>query len=102
MGIDRKKLIQLFNSCFNFEDIERTRITSKKISSKFDLLVRNLVGEPAAQFKNKRISLSCWSNWPLTAEQILYAAFDAYATRLMWEAFVTKYKEAEFIPTIWI
>lgn len=100
MGIDKKKLRQLFDTTFNFEDIEKSRVSPHCLPRNFNQLLNNLVGMPAAQFKDKSVTISNWSNRPLTAKQALYAAFDAYAIRRIMNAIITKYNEEEIIPTV--
>ena len=97
MSQDRIKLRELFGKSFNFEDIQETRIKKHKLTPSFANLVAQLAGKPDAQFKDKRVTISNWNKRPLSAKQILYAAFDAYATRLMWEAFVTKFGDKEVL-----
>lgn len=100
MGIDKKKLRQLFDSAFNFEDIEKSRLSPHCLPRNFNQLLNNLVGTPAAQFKDKSVTISNWSNRPLTAKQALYAAFDAYAIRRIMNVIIAKYNEEEIIPTV--
>lgn len=91
MANDRKKLNSLFGTTFSIEDIETTKLKRHGLPLGFSRLINQLVGEPSAEFKDKYVSLSDWNARPLTVRQSLYAAFDAYAIRLIREAIASKY-----------
>lgn len=81
---DLQKLKQMFDQSFNIIDIETSYLTPLHLSHSFMTLVSNIIGEPCASFKDKSVTLSDWSHHPLTSQQILYAAFDAYAIFLIY------------------
>ena len=91
MANDRKKLNSLFGTTFSIEDIETTKLKRHGLPLGFAKLINQLVGEASAEFKDKYVSLSDWNARPLTVRQSLYAAFDTYAIRLIWEAIASKY-----------
>lgn len=97
MFFDQRKLAQLFTKSFQFEDIEATRLKPHQLTLTFSKLVAELIGVPDAPFKDKNVTISNWNNRPLTVQQVLYAAFDAYATRLIWNYFIKEYNEDEII-----
>ncbi|OHS96697.1 hypothetical protein TRFO_09863 [Tritrichomonas foetus] len=99
LSYDQFKLKKMFNETISIEDIEISRLKPHNLSTTFTELVNDLIGEPAAQFKDKNVSCSDWSKRPLSVKQILYAAFDAYAMRRCWEVLVKKFKESEVIET---
>jgi hypothetical protein len=80
MSCDRSKLQLMFSTTFNIEDIQETRVLPNRLPVNFTELVDELIGPPVVSFKDKQISMSDWSQRPLTVRQVLYAAFDAYAT----------------------
>ena len=81
------------------EDIDTTRLQPHELTSDFPELVTQLIGKPNAKFKDQNISKSNWNNRTLSVKQVLYASFDAYATRLFLNYFITKYREEEFIDS---
>jgi hypothetical protein len=86
MSYDHFKLRTMFDQVFIIEDIQESRIIPNDLPVNFVDLVNNLIGPPAAQFKDKIVSSSDWSQRPLSTKQLLYAAFDAYAIfRVYWE-----------------
>lgn len=80
---DTEKLKQLFGVDIVIRDIESIFLSPHGLSLNFVKTVENFLGKPSAEFKNKRITISNWAKRPLTAEQILYSAFDAYAVHEM-------------------
>lgn len=99
MGYDQKKLLNMFGHVFVFEDIETTRLHPNGITCSFVGLVEEFIGEPAAQFKDKHISMSDWSQRPLTVKQVLYASFDVYAMYLCRQKIIEIFGGSDFIET---
>jgi len=82
MACDRRKLRAMFSEDFEVEDLEVSRLRPHDLTTSFSGLVDLLVGPPMNSFKDKRVSCSDWSARPLSVQQVLYAAFDAYAMHL--------------------
>lgn len=99
LSYDQFKLNRMFGQTFSIEDIEVSRIKPHDFTSTFSDLVEQVVGPSTAQFKDKTVSCSDWQIRPLTVQQILYAAFDAYAIRRCWLQFLTMFNEQEIINT---
>lgn len=97
MDFDKMKVKQLFGRSFQFEDIAVTRLQPHKYTLNFSKLVEMICGKTVAQFKDKKISTSKWNKRPLSSKQMIYAAFDAFATRLFWKHFVEKFGEEEIL-----
>ena len=93
MSCDRKKLKSMFDTPFEIEDIQETWLKPYKVSINFEQMVETLVGAPAAQFKDKHISRSDWSQTPLSVKQVLYASFDAYGLYLSYQKLKEQFKE---------
>lgn len=91
MTYDHFKLLTMFGTTFQIEDIEHSRILPNGLPVNFNSLVEELIGTPAAQFKDKTVSTSDWSRRPLSTKQILYAAFDAHATYLCFHELLKRY-----------
>ena len=91
--VDQKKLLEMFGKHFDIEDIQNTWLIPYDISTNFEEMIDTLVGPPCAQFKDKRISRSDWSQRPLSVKQILYSAFDAYGLYLAYKVLKEKYKQ---------
>ena len=91
--VDKKKLFAMFGKHFNIEDIQNTWLIPYNISTNFEEMIEDLVGNPSAQFKDKKISRSDWSKRPLTSKQILYSAFDAYGIYLCYKVLKAKFKK---------
>ena len=77
-GNDRRKIALTFGKDFhiNLEDISHTQLKKYKLSNSFNEMIKLFAGQPAAEFKNKKISISHWSQ-PINLQQLLYAGFDA-------------------------
>lgn len=100
MSVDRKKLRNMFSSAFQgqLEDIEQTLLNSYNLTKNFTDLVETVLGSPAAQFKDKWVSISNWAARPLSVKQILYAAFDAYAVFEIYKQIPRKFSIPADIP----
>ncbi|OHT10769.1 hypothetical protein TRFO_19914 [Tritrichomonas foetus] len=78
---DLTKLKQTFGDDFsiNLEDIEITRLAPKNESLNFDAMVLKYARKPAADFNDKKITLSNWAAPKLSIAQVVYASFDVVA-----------------------
>ena len=97
MGNDKIKINQFFGKSFQFEDLAVTRLKPHNYPLNFSKLVNKICGKTVVQFKDKRVSRSKWNKRPLSSKQVIYAAFDAFATRLFWKHFVEKFGEDEVL-----
>jgi hypothetical protein len=78
---DLQKLGRRYGRNFEIciEDIEVTRLGPYGESMNFDLMVQRFVGDPCAEIKQREVALSNWEAPVLSIQQVVYAAFDAYA-----------------------
>jgi hypothetical protein len=79
---DFRKLIARFGDDFpisNFIDIEKQILLPHDIPVGFEKMLEHLGLVPCARTKDHRVTMSNWEAERLTAEQVLYAAFDAIA-----------------------
>jgi hypothetical protein len=96
---DQAKLHAFFGQFFPIEDIHQSRLTPHELPLNFSELVSTILGKPAAQFKDKSVSCSDWSQRPLTVQQILYAAFDAYAVYQVYREVLNRFGGPPYIET---
>lgn len=99
MTYDYLKLKTMFGETFDMEDIQESRIIPNELPVNFVELVNVLLGDPMAKFKDKTVSCSDWSRRPLTVQQALYAAFDAYATFRIYQEIRRRFGGPEIIHT---
>ncbi|EAY00495.1 3'-5' exonuclease family protein [Trichomonas vaginalis G3] len=94
---DKKKLRQMFDETFDIIDIEKYYLTPNNLPLNFEQMITTLVGEPSAQFKDKKMTTSDWTKRPLSVKQILYAAFDVYGLFLAVKSLKMKYKSQKIV-----
>jgi hypothetical protein len=99
MSYDHFKLRTMFECVFQIEDIQESRIIPHDLPVNFVDLVAQVIGLPVAQFKDKLVSSSDWSARPLSTKQILYSAFDAYATFRIYQVLRERFGEPDIIET---
>ncbi|OHT00016.1 hypothetical protein TRFO_33396 [Tritrichomonas foetus] len=75
---DRIKLLTMFGEDLkiDYEDVEITRLRAHGHSPSFNSMIEDFAGTPVVEFKDKDVSMSNWNAPVLTAQQVLYAAFD--------------------------
>ena len=96
---DRKRLLSCLGVDVPIEDVEVTRLTPNHLSINFEEMVLQNVGEGCAKFKDHRMQISDWSKRPLSVQQVLYGAHDAYAMLLVYEHLIAKYgPEIKVLP----
>jgi len=80
-SLDVKKILLLLgeDTKCDFDNIELSRLEPYDYPKNFTKMVNYFVGQPVKKFKNKKITCSAWDKYPLTKEQIIYAAFDVVA-----------------------
>ena len=90
---DVKKIFSDIRQTFNKRDFQNV-IELKKFALSKQISIRGgLQGHgvhlcDAADWKNRKITMSNWELWPLSFDQIRYAAIDAYMSLLVYEALV--------------
>lgn len=88
---DRKRLLHCLSVTVQIEDIEITRLRPNRLSINFEQMVTDHLGNGCAKFKDRKMTLSDWSRRPLTVQQVLYAAYDAYAVHRVYGKLFEKY-----------
>lgn len=88
---DRKRLLHCLSVSIQIEDIEVTRLKPNGLSINFERMVTDHLGDGCAKFKDRKMTLSDWSRRPLTVQQVLYAAYDAYAVHRVYGKLFEKY-----------
>lgn len=103
---DKKMLYRKFGCNFehNIEDISRTRLVPYGYSENFMKMCLQFAGQPTAEFKDKKITLSQFSGPILTKRQVLYAAFDVVALCMSYPNFpqplnLVKQKKTKVVET---
>jgi 3'-5' exonuclease len=91
---DVKKMCSDIRQTFRKEDFPNV-IDLKKFALQHQIAIRGgLQGQAVhlchtEKWKDKKVTLSNWEVWPLTFEQIKYAALDAYMSLLVYETLLT-------------
>lgn len=93
ISTDKKKLRKMFDDTFDIIDVEKYYLLPYSLPINFDAMIEQLIGKPSAQFKDKIVSVSDWTQRPLTVKQVLYAAFDAFGLYKCLEVLKAKYKQ---------
>jgi hypothetical protein len=86
MWMDRIKLGLRFGSNFplhQFEDIEDSLLKPNRFSLNYQRMLADWAPTPTALFKDAQIQMSDWSSKSLTVAQVMYAAFDVVALRVV-------------------
>ncbi|KAH0789127.1 3'-5' exonuclease family protein [Histomonas meleagridis] len=87
---DKKHFLNFSGVRLEIEDIH-TRLNAFGLTLNFGALTHEFIGEPCAQFKDKKVQCSNWSLRPLSILQVLYASHDAYAILQIYNSFIEKY-----------